>query len=47
MRTFIDRMELSINLLETQENVNVFFKRKDINSSVDIRIIDLVSEVGE
>ncbi len=36
-----------MNLLEIQDKINRFTKNKDINSSVNIRIIDLVSEVGE
>lgn len=36
-----------MNLLEIQDKVNRFCKQKGVNSSVNIRIIDLVSEVGE
>ncbi len=36
-----------MSLLEIQDKVNKFTKDKGINSNVNIRIIDLVSEVGE
>ncbi len=36
-----------MNLLEVQDLVNNFTKDKNINSPVNIRIIDLASEVGE
>jgi len=36
-----------MNLLEIQQLIKEFSEDKNINSSVDVRIIDLVSEVGE
>ncbi|MBU5438352.1 hypothetical protein KQI42_10045 [Tissierella sp. MSJ-40] len=36
-----------MNLLDIQKQVGNFIKDKGLNSNVNIRIIDLVSEVGE
>lgn len=36
-----------MNLSDIQEKINKFTEDKLINSRVDVRIIDLVSEVGE
>jgi len=36
-----------MDLIDLQKKVQLFIEEKSINSSIDVRIIDLVSEVGE
>jgi NTP pyrophosphatase (non-canonical NTP hydrolase) len=36
-----------MNLSDIQDKIKKFTKDKSINSRVDVRIIDLISEVGE
>ncbi len=36
-----------MDLLTIQQNVKEFIKDKGINDTIDVRLIDLVSEVGE